>query len=257
MARGLEIEGLAWPDFDRKLRDLWQPGEHVSCIGPTGAGKTTLVCGLAEQRNYFIALDPKGGDDTLGALGLRRLDTWPGEKRMDKLLAEDEDEGRPSRFVVGPVVHRGDDLPKLRNACAAALDGVFDMGGWTVYVDELQIVADRRMMNLSGRVAKLLVAARSKGVSLISSFQAPSWVPSEAIRQPTWIAASYTRDTDVVNRMAEILGRPKAEIRGVMSELEKYHWCFVGRDPRAPIMITCPPEMKPKPTGRNEELAVR
>ena len=41
------------------------------------------------------------------ALGWRRLDKWPGERRMVQILNEDERKGRASRFLIGPVVHRG------------------------------------------------------------------------------------------------------------------------------------------------------
>jgi hypothetical protein len=243
--RPLEVEGLDWPDFCDWFKQAWEPGDHLSVIAPTKAGKTTLVSGLLGMRRYVLALDPKGGDETLAALKLRRLSSWPGEKQMDKLLAKDEEEGRKSHYVVGPVVHRGQDLPVLKRATQQALDGAFDMGGWTVYVDELQVAADRRMMNLSGSVAKLLVSARSKGVTFVSSFQAPSWVPSEAMRQPYWAAVSYTRDIDTVARLGEVMGRSRAEMKGAIRALEQHCWLFVGRNPREPIRLTRPPKVKP------------
>jgi energy-coupling factor transporter ATP-binding protein EcfA2 len=235
-----DVLGLRWDDFVKDFRAKWNPGEHISVIAPTGAGKTTFVAGILGVRRFVLALDPKGGDETLAGLRYRRLESWPGERGMERILDEDARKSRPSRFIVGPVVTRGRDLPKLRDVCGKALDGAFDMGGWTVYVDELQVATDRRMMNLAGSTDKLLVAARSKGVSFVSSFQAPSWVPSSAMRQPTWIATSYTRDTDTVNRLAEILGRPKPEIRGALKGLDQYCWLVVGRDPRAPLIVTKP-----------------
>jgi len=243
-------EGVVYMEWKKEFvpyfRDVWHPGQHLSTIAPTDAGKTTLVAGLLKLRRYVLALDPKGGDETLAALEFRRLPTWPGEKGIRKLLREDDEANRPSHYTVGPVAMRGSDLLILRKACADALDAAFDMGRWTIYVDELQVLSDRRMMNLSGKAAKLLVAARSKGVTFISSFQSPSWVPSEAVRQPRWIAVAYTRDTDTVNRLAEVMGRPKGEIRGAVKELTEFHWLIVGRNPREPMIITKPDEVKPK-----------
>jgi len=146
----LEVEGLSWNSFVDWFKLAWEPGDHLTVIAPTGAGKTTLVSGLLNMRRYVLALDPKGGDDTLMSLGYPRLTQWPGERKMESLIDKNEEDGRPSRYIVGPVVHTEDDLPKLRQACADALRGSFNMGGWTVYADELQIMADRRMMNLSG-----------------------------------------------------------------------------------------------------------
>lgn len=239
---------MRWDAFREWFRDQWKPGEHVAVIAPTGAGKTTFVGGILDLRRYVLVADPKGGDETLAGLGYRRLSAWPGERKMLESLNEDERKGRPSRYLVGPVINRGVDLPKLRAAISDSLDGCFDMGGWTYYLDEVQVTADRRMMNLSGKVDKLLVAARSKKVSVVLAFQQPRWVTSASMTQPTWLATGFTRDTDTVNRMAELLGRPKAEIRGAMNALGDlpYSWMVIGRDPRAPLVLTRPKKIEPK-----------
>jgi hypothetical protein len=241
-----DVEALRWSAFRDFFSERWRPGEHVGVVAPTGAGKTTFVGGILDLRRYVLAADPKGGDETLAAIGMRRLPDWPGERRMISILDEDDRKGRHSRFIVGPVVNTGADLPRLRRAIAESLDGAFDMGGWTYYLDELQVAADRRLLDLSGKVDKLLVSARSKGVSVVLSFQQPRWVTSASLTQPTWMAVSYTRDTDTVNRLAELLGRPKAEIRGALRGLERFCWLVIGRDPRQPMIVTKPPKIAPK-----------
>lgn len=241
-----EVKFLPWPEFLNWFKGKWKPGEHVSVISPSGSGKSTFVVPLLGLRRYVLALDPKGGDETIASLGYKRLSTWPGEKKMTKLVGENDSNQRPSRYLVGPIASRTEDLGKLKLACGSALRDAFNMGGWTVYVDELQVLSDRRMMNLSGPAARLLVSARSKGISFVSSFQAPSWVPTEAVRQPTWIVAGNTRDTDTVNRMAEVMGRQKPEMRGYIRALPDFHWGIVGRSKREPFVVTKPPYVAPR-----------
>ena len=247
------VEALGWADeFKPWFAEVWEPGQHLSVIAPTGAGKTTFVGGLLDLRRYVLALDPKGGDSTLSGLGYDRLARWPGEKALAQTGSRNDEEGRPSRFIVGPVVRHRDDLPKLRESMRSAMEGAFNMGGWTMFADELQILTDPRMLGLRASADELLIAARDKGLSFVSAYQAPSWVTPHASKMSTWVAVSYTRDTDVVNRLAEILGRPKPEIRGALSGLDPYSWLIVGRNPREPLRVTIPDYLAPKKQDESE-----
>ena len=151
-----------------------------------------------------------------------------------------------SRFVIGNKARSGNELDALAETLQKTLADTYEMGGWTVYADELMILTDPRQFNLRKEVDRLLIAARDLGVSFVSSFQVPKWVTPQAGNQATWVAVSYTRDTDVVNRLAEILGRPKGEIRGAIKGLEQYSWLVIGRNPREPIRVTIPDYVAPK-----------
>ena len=250
--RKLEIEPLVWngrAGFLEWFSSEWQPGQHLSVIAPTGAGKTTFVGGLLKLRKYVLALDPKGGDSTLSGLEYPRLNEWPGDKKIAQMVATNDQNGVPSRYIVGPRVSKSEDYESLRETTKEALDGAFNLGGFTVYADELQILSDPRMMNLRKEADRMLIAARDKGLSFVSSYQAPSWVTPHAGKMSTWVAISYTRDTDVVNRLAEILGRPKPEIRGAISGLDPYTWLVAGRNPREPLRVTLPDFIEPKKTN--------
>jgi len=241
MPNSVDIEALDWStEFLPWFRDAWQPGEHVSLIAPTGAGKTTFASGLLQLRKYVLALDAKGGDSTLDSLGFPRLNSWPGAKSMTRTVEHNDNEGLPSRYVVGAKSRTEAETKKLIQTIGAAIREAYEMGGWTVYADELMILTDPRQFNLRTEVDRMLIAARDLGVSFVSSYQQPTWVTPMAGKQATWVAVSYTRDTDVVNRLAEILGRPKAEIRGAVKGLERYSWIIVGRDPREPLRVTIP-----------------
>lgn len=247
MARTSEVEGLEWDEFLPWFRERWEPGDHFSLCALTKSGKTTFVGGVLQLRKYVLALDPKGGDELLGALGWQRLEAWPGTRNLRRMLERNNKEGKPSRYVVGPLVRERRDRDRLRRTITEAIEGAFDMGGWTLYVDELQVAADRRMMNLEGHIAELLVSARQpKRITVVSSFQAPAWVPSEAVRQPIWFAVSATRDEAVVRRLSEVMGRPFAELLGAMRGLEEHCFILVDRNPRSALMVTQPKKIEPR-----------
>ena len=237
----LEIEALDWhTEFLPWFKETWKPGEHISLIAPTGAGKTTFAAGILELRKYVLALDAKGGDSTLEGLGFPRLNAWPGQKKMAQQVTTNDSDNKMSRYIVGARANTEKEQKHLVDTLGATLREAYEMGGWTVYADELMILTDPRQFNLRSEVDKMLIAARDRGISFVSSYQSPTWVTPMAGKQATWVAVSYTRDTDVVNRLAEILGRPKSEIRGAIKGLDRYSWIIVGRDPREPLRVTIP-----------------
>lgn len=233
------VEGVEWEDFVAWFPTVWEQGEHVALIGPTGEGKTTVAAQLMLMRKYVLALDPKGGDSTLSILekrGFQRITSWPPPRSV----RDDIEEGNPARLIVGHRIDSHDGFPKLAALFKKTLAGAFSDRGWTVYVDELQIVSDRSMMNLMKTVELNLIAARDRAVSMVTSYQRPANVPRTASDQATWLIIFYTRDRDTVDRIAEMMGRPKDEVRGAISALQRHCVLIVNRSPRMPMLVTQP-----------------
>ena len=232
------------------MKENWHQGEHLSSIAQTGEGKTTCLGGLCRTRRYVLTLDAKGGDRTLNAFGDVRLDGWPGERKMNDLISKNEEDGLPSRFVIGGYSRTLKELDRLAGTLEQCLHEAYAMGGWTINADELQILTDRRMMNLGAILEKMLVSARDRGISLVSAFQSPSWVPPNASRQATWVSVTRTRDRETVQRLSEIVGRPREELAGALAGLERHHFIFVNRNPYEPMYVTVPDYIAPKEVVR-------
>lgn len=234
-----KVIGVPWDTYLRWFAEVWDPGQHVALIGPTGEGKTTHAVGILGLRKWVLAMDPKGGDSTLAKMRLPRVPDWPPPKQIERDLAD----GKPVRVTVGPVVHTIDDRAKLTAVLRRALTDSFERGGWTVYIDEFQLAADRRMMRLGNEAETMLIAARDKGVSMVLSYQAPAWVPTAGSRQAWWVVVWPTRDQDVVKKLASITGRPWQELSAALAELPRFHTLTVGRNPRAPMVMTTAPKL--------------
>jgi hypothetical protein len=233
---GLLVKGMEWDDFLPFFKSSWHQGQHMALVGPTGQGKTTFAVPVLKQRKYVLALDPKGGDDTLAASGFQRISSWPPPNKIyDKMQ-----EGEPARLIVGA---KGANMDSLKATFEKTLDDVYNQGGWTTYIDEFQIAADRGMMNLAKVTERLLVSARFKKVSVVTAFQAPSWVPTASTRQSSWIVTWATKDEDCVKTIAGKAGRNKAEFAAIVDQLPPYHALVVPPAHTDPMIITKPPKI--------------
>jgi len=234
------VVGVPWDLFTEWFSEVWEPGQHMALCGRTGEGKTTFAVGILKPRKYVLALDAKGGDSTLEASGYRRIDRLPLPREVRKDIAE----GRPARLIIGGKCRTVAEFDALAGFIGQVLDSAFSEGGWTVYADEFQLMSDRRMMRLGPKVERLLVAARDRGASVLTAFQAPSWVPKASTRQATWAALWRTRDQDVIKAFGGILGRPWQDIAEIMEHMPAHHVIVAGPDAFAPLVLTHPRRVK-------------
>lgn len=234
-----DVISAGWDLFERWFSAAWEPGQHMALIGPTGEGKSTFAVAVLKHRKYVLALDPKGEDETLSKSGFQRITTWPLPGRIRDDIAD----GKPARLVVGGSVRTPADMEALTDLMQRVVQGVRAEGGWTLYADEFQILADRRMYGLDKEVETLLIAARSRGTSVVTSFQAPAWVPKAATRQATFCVLFPTRAEDMIKVVASSMGRKWQEVVAVTRELPPYHVLVIPKKVRAPMVITRAPRL--------------
>jgi ABC-type glutathione transport system ATPase component len=105
------LETLDWRETVNRMD--WRPGEHVTLIGPTGAGKTELTIKLIELRRWVLFLATKRIDRT--------------QRRLDKLrfrVISDPAELNPeiaSRFTLKPPWPRNASAKTVRELHARSI----------------------------------------------------------------------------------------------------------------------------------------
>ena len=237
-----------------KLPPPWQPGQHVALIGKTREGKTNFaVWLLSSLRSYILALDPKGEDESLSKSGWDRVTSVPGGHRrprrgsaewrlwrdIDKARSED----RPCRVIVGMQsrTHAADLENRL--LMGDAIEYARQSGGWSLYVDEHQILSDRRMYGLGEDIARQAISAARDKMSVISSMQYLAWVEKAATRQATLIVLWRSKDRDLIKLAAQTAGRPWQEVAAAVDELPKYWLLVIPDELRAPMLMVRPPKV--------------
>ena len=233
------VEAREWDDFLKWFGDEWEPGKHLALIGPTGEGKSTFAVGVLAHRKWILALDPKGEDETLAKSGFERITAWPPPNKVRDRIAE----GKPARLIVGGGVRTKADMRKLADLMQAAVEGCRAEGGWTIYADEFQLLADRRMYGLDKEIEALLIAARSRGTSVVTAFQAPAWVPKAGTRQASFVVMWPTRDRVMIKTVAEAMGRAWHDLADAVDELPPFHVLVIPKRIRDPMCLTHPPRL--------------
>lgn len=191
----------------------WRQGEHVTLVGPTGCGKTTLALGMLPSRRYVVAIGTKPKDRTLAALsrqGYRRVarpDEWPPPMA-----------GREPawpRVLFWPRFTRPEDVPAQRAGIEHVLRSTFASGGWCVFADELRYIT--QFLGLQSITELMWLQGRSIGLSLVSCSQRPAWVPLEAFSQATHVVMWRATDRRDVQRLSDIGGIDVERVRHVMA----------------------------------------
>lgn len=199
-----------WEEF------YWQQSKHITIIGTTGCGKTTLEMDLINEREYVIFLGTKEIDDTqaeLGPLGFR-IARDPSEISLDI--------GYKWVLHPGQIKVRGETSEEMRRRLRGfyqqAIDYCFAQTAWAVVIDEGRFIC--QFLGLKDEVSLLYLQGRSQHNSVIMGTQRPAWVALEAFDAATHLF--FFRDNDLKNiqRVAELAGLDKKAVQKAVPQLE-------------------------------------
>lgn len=251
--------GDAWGERIR-LGSPLAPGQHCAVIGPTGCAKTTHAVGfLGACRKYILALDPKGEDETLAASGYVRVRELP-QTGISSLTAKDQatwrrihkriEEGKDARVIVGGGSRTDAQDEALRKLMREAITYSRHAGGWTLYVDEFELLSSQRMMQLGNMIERMLITARRDRTSVVTTFQAPAWVSKHATRQARQ-AVLYPQSAQMTKSIAEEMVWDWRELGAILDELPEFHTVTIGRGRQAgPAVITKAPKLPERKPSR-------
>lgn len=117
------------------------------------------------------------------------------------------------RIIFWPRVDTADKMSTQRDAFRDVLLQVYEVGGWTVYVDELDYVCN--YLKLAPLVELLWRQGRSLGITVVGGTQRPAFIPLLAYDQATHLFIGRDNDDVNIRRYASISGGGKDYQRNV------------------------------------------
>lgn len=201
--------GEFWEEY------VWRQGQHITLIGTTGCGKTTLELDLQEEREYVIFLGTKAEDETqdeLGPLGFRMARN-PEEISLSvsgKWVLHPG--GTPNKQTAVDIKHR------LREFYRRVLMFCYEQTGWAVIIDEGRFIC--KFLNLRDEAELLYLQGRSQHNSIVMGTQRPSWVPLESFDAATHLFFFSDNDLGNIKRVSELAGLDRQAVLRAVPELE-------------------------------------
>lgn len=239
---------LPWSSLEARLRADWEPGQHVTIIGPAGHGKTHLALTLAEMCRHVMVLATKRKDPLVAELAAKGYHVTG---RLDDILWTADSE--PSRrHPVNPRVVFWPQFPEKSasrerlqmqaNQMREAIDWADKTGGWAVVVDETMWLADT--LRLQRELDTMWFQGRTQGLSVIANAQRPSRVPRLAFSQASYLFIgkySDKRDIDTLREISSAIPTELVEngIRGLSKPGHEFLFVDTTRDELA--VVVAPP----------------
>jgi AAA domain len=217
---GLELEPIpyvSWEDFLAGFEFI--QGEHVTLVGATGSGKTTLALKLLDFRAYVIALATKQRDESLYPKLAAKGYYLTGDPQLDY--------HQHPKIIFRPALK---DLSKeskeqQKEDFKAVLDQVFDEGNWCLYGDEIRYLSDN--LGLATELNTLWLQGRSMGVSMVVATQRPVSIPVIAFESATHLFLFRATDRVNIQRSSEFGGADVDLIRYTLPRLPRYEVLYV------------------------------
>lgn len=214
----MEVAELPWAQFVKRWPAQYMQDQHVTIIGPTDCGKTTLAQRLIDCRGHVVGLGVKYVDSSMEGLlrqGWVRTDHWSNRPRSAK------------RLLVWPKVDDPEQATIVQGKTFKhVLAQIYKIGKWCVWTDELRYLTHNcGMMKL---YQNMYVTARSNKISLVSAAQRPAFVPLEAYSQATHLFLYRTGDERDLARLGGLNGTSAKQVALTVGDLPFHTFLHVN-----------------------------
>jgi hypothetical protein len=232
-------EQVPWATFRPRFRAQWAQGEHVSLIGPTGSGKTTLALELLTRRDHVAVLGTKPKDATLDKLvkhqGFQLRREWlerswraplGGPPEPVDVKMTDGSTRKRTHVVLWPKFTKAADKAVQRDVFDQALGDMFAAGSWCVFADEVFYLC--KELGLEQHLTTMWTQGRSLGLTLVGGTQRPAFVPLYMYDQATHLFLWGDNDETNLRRVGGLGGLSASSVRAIVAGLPHHSVLYVN-----------------------------
>lgn len=225
------MQQVARSTFLASFRQEWRQGEHLTLIGPTGSGKTTLGLDLIGIMPYVAIVGTKQSDDTLSSFAKRNKQYRVINEFKTGLHATLD-----NHVIVWPKLKKdAGDISPQQVPIKNSLNRMFFQGAWSVFCDELWVLANR--LKTSSILEAYWSQGRSSGLSLIGCCQRPAFVPRMAFSEPRYLLIGQMEDERDIETVANGTNISKKSLASEVNKLSRHSFLFYNRNERSLIRI--------------------
>jgi hypothetical protein len=215
-----------------------QQGEHITAVGYTQSGKTTLMTHwILPAREHCVVLATKRRDPvlypTLKKLGFEMTNKPALDVEERPLVIYRPDKTRRKNETAKDVKVR------LRAGYAEVLGEVEEDGGWGIYGDEIRFLA--KDLKLEEELEVLWLQGSSELITMMVSTQRPVAIPTVAFESASHLFLFRTTDRRNIERIAEFEGANEALLNWLLPRLEQHEVLYIetrtGRMVRTKVEI--------------------
>jgi energy-coupling factor transporter ATP-binding protein EcfA2 len=207
---------LSWKEFQETFS--WNQGEHVTMIGTTGSGKTTLAREILPTRSYVVVFGVKRRDDTLDDFrrdGYLRIKDWGHN-------------GIGNRLILWPEIRGAGHTDEQRRVFIDAMDAIYRQGGWCIVSDETSYLDD--VLGMEKWIKFILQQGRASGVSMVNMTQRPAFIPLACYDQATHLFLWRDNDRRNLQRVGEMAGNARHVVEREVAELRRREVLYLNKD---------------------------